>query len=223
MAVGQKRGSRPAGAESPAVRSEDGQQGAACVDAVLMRVARGDAEAFAGVYDQVADAVHGLVRRIVGNRSRAEQVTAEAMVEVWRSAPRFSPAEGSGTDWIMAVARRRAVSHAAAAGDGRAAGLRPAGAAGAAAERAAESPLEHRCLASMPGPQRDAVLLACCSYTWRQVADRAGIPVGRLREGLPGAGQPPGIPAGAPRAFPRAAPGLGERGRQMPGKEGRRA
>jgi RNA polymerase sigma-70 factor, ECF subfamily len=169
MAVGHKRGSRPAGAESQAVHGKDGRPGAASVDGLLARVAHGDAEAFAGIYDQVADAVYDLVRRIVGDQSRAGQVTAEALLEVWRSASRFNPAQGGGTDWVMAVARRRAVSHA-----------------GAAAERAAGSLPAPRCLASMPEPQREAVLLACCGYTWRQVADLAGVPVERLREGLPG-------------------------------------
>jgi RNA polymerase sigma-70 factor (ECF subfamily) len=110
MAVGQKRGSRPAGAESPAVRGGDGQPVAVSVDGLLARVAHGDAEAFAAVYDQVVDAVHGLMRRIVGDQSRAEHLTAVALVQVWRSASLFSPAEGSGTDWVMPVARRRAMS-----------------------------------------------------------------------------------------------------------------
>jgi RNA polymerase sigma-70 factor, ECF subfamily len=194
MAVGQKRGSHPAVGESLTVRAEDGRSVAASVDGLLLRVAHGDAEAFAGVYDQVADAVHGLVRRIVGDQSRAEQVTAEALVEVWRSASRFSPAQGSGTDWIMAVARRRAMSHAGAAGNGRTAGR---GAAVAAAEPAEGSLLAHRCLASMPGPQREATLLAYCGYTWRQVADLARVPAERLREGSLGAGQPSGIAGGS--------------------------
>jgi RNA polymerase sigma-70 factor, ECF subfamily len=185
MAVGQKRGSRPAGAESATVRGEDGQPGAASVDGLLVRVADGDADAFAGVYDQVADAVHGLARRIVGDQSRAEQVTAEVLVEVWRSASRFSPAQGSGTDWVMAIARRRALSPPGAAGNGRSPGLRPSGAAGAVAEQADGSLLADRCLASMPGPRRDAVLLAFSGFTWRQVADLAGVPAERLREGSP--------------------------------------
>jgi DNA-directed RNA polymerase specialized sigma24 family protein len=163
MAVRQKRGSRLAGGVSATVRGEDGQPVAASVDGLLARVAHGDAEAFAALYDQVADAVHGLMSRIVGDQSRAEQLTADALVEVWRSASQFSPAESSGTGWVMAVARRRA-----------------------AAERAAGSQPADRCLASMPGPQREAVLLAYCGYTWRQAADRAGVPPERLREGSPG-------------------------------------
>ena len=92
MAVEQKQGSPPAGAaatESPAVRGTDG---------LLRRVARGDAKAFAIVCDQVCGAVYGLVGRIVGDQSRAEQVAAEVLMEVWRSASHFSPAEGSGIE-----------------------------------------------------------------------------------------------------------------------------
>jgi RNA polymerase sigma-70 factor (ECF subfamily) len=162
-----------------------GRPGAAGVDGLLPRVARGDAEAFAGVCDQVAGAVYGLVHRIVGDQSRAEQVASEALVEVWRSAARFSPAEGSGVSWVMTVARRHAMSHAAVAGDDHAAGPRPPG---TGAERAAADLLAHRGLASLTGPQREAVLLASCGYTRQQAADLAGVPAvtlaGRLREGL---------------------------------------
>jgi anti-anti-sigma factor len=68
IAAGQKRGSRPAATEPPAERGEGGRPGAAAADGFLPLVAHGDAEAFAGVYDQVAGAVYGLVRRIVGAR-----------------------------------------------------------------------------------------------------------------------------------------------------------
>jgi len=177
MAVRQKRRSRPAGTESPAVPGAGGWPAAAAVDSLLPRVARGDAEAFAGVYDQVAGAVYGLAYRIVGEQSRAEQVTAEVLTEVWRSASRFRPAEGGGLNWIMTMARRRAGSHA-----------------GLAAEETAGSLLAHPGAASLPAPQREAVLLAWCGHTWRQVADLVGVPAGTaaelLRAGLLGLSGP---------------------------------
>lgn len=194
MAVGQKRGSRPGSTESPAARSADGGSPAAAIDGLLLRVASEDAEAFADVYDLVAGAVYGLASRITRDQSRAEQVAAEVLLEVWRSASWFSPAEGSGLNWIMTIARRRAMSHAAAgdshpAGPGPA-GLGPAGAANVMAERDAESLLAHRGLASLPGPEREAVLLACCGYTWQQAADLVGVRpstmAARLRDGLLG-------------------------------------
>ncbi len=200
-AAGRKRDSRLAGPEPPTVRGDDGQPGPAPVDGLLLRVARGDAEAFAIVYDLVAGVVYSLALRVVGDQPRAEQVAAEVLAEVWRSAPRFRPAEGSGLSWVMTMTRRRALGHDnGAAGDDRTAGLGPSGAAGP--ERAAGSLPEHPGLASLPGPQREAVLLASCGYTLRQVADLAGVPArtaaGRLREGLLGLSSPPEMLAGAP-------------------------
>jgi RNA polymerase sigma-70 factor (ECF subfamily) len=184
MAVGQKRTSRRADTESPAGR-EDGQAGVAGLDGLLLRVARGDAEAFAGVWDQVSGAVYGLVSLIVGDQARAEQVAAEVLAEVRCSASRFSPAEGSGLSWIMTTARRRAMSHAGTADDGGTTGSGPAG---ALANRATQDLLAHQGLASLPGPQREAVLLASCGYTYRKIADLLGVPVGTaagwLRDGL---------------------------------------
>jgi RNA polymerase sigma-70 factor, ECF subfamily len=206
------RRSRQAGTESPAVRNDDGRPAATDLDHLLPRVARGDTEAFASVCDQISGAVYGLIRRIVGDQSRAEQTTAEVLVEVWRSASRFSPGEGSGLEWVMTMARR-------AAG-------KPSGAVGVAAERAAavaagpapENLLTHRGLASLPGPQREALLLACSGYTWRQVADLLGVPAGtvaeRLRAGLLGLGRNPEHAPGS------AAPGPA--GYVLPGAAGRR-
>ena len=76
MAVGQKRNPRPAGTEPAAGRDEGGQPAAPVLDALLPRVARGDTEAFRAVCDQVSGAVYGLVRRIIKDQSRAEQVAA---------------------------------------------------------------------------------------------------------------------------------------------------
>jgi RNA polymerase sigma-70 factor, ECF subfamily len=179
MAVGHKRALRP----------PDGPD-ATTIDGLLARVGRGDASAFASVCDQVSGAVCGLVRRIVWDQSRADQVAAEALVEVWRSASRFSPAEGSGLSWVMTIARRRALRQAGAAADGRAAMAATLARAGVAPERAAASLVAHRGLSSLPGPQREAVLLACCGCTWLEMADLTGVPAAtaaeRLRDGLRG-------------------------------------
>jgi RNA polymerase sigma-70 factor (ECF subfamily) len=187
------RGSRRIGTQSPAVRDEDDRPAGPALDGLLPRVARGDTEAFASLCDQVSGAVYGLVRRIVGDQTRAEQVTADVLVEVWRSASRFSPAEGSGLEWVMTMARRAAGRRSSGPARGPAepaAGMAAADelAAGMAAGPTAGGLLAHRGLAHLPGPQREAVLLACCGYTWRQVADLLGIPAEtaaeRLRDGL---------------------------------------
>jgi RNA polymerase sigma-70 factor (ECF subfamily) len=196
MAAGHERRSPPEDVAPPAVRAEGRQQGALSTDGLLRRVARGDAAAFARVCDEVSGAVYGLVSLIVADPAQAEQVASDVLIEVWRSAPRFDPAENSGLSWIMTMARRRAISQAAASGPP--AGSEPGAAAGAA-ERAAGSLLAHRGLAVLPAQQRTAVSLACCGYTGRQVAELAGVPAATaavwLRDGLLGLSSCPDYPA----------------------------
>ena len=182
MAAGPEGRSLPGDGAPPAARDEGRQPGAFTTDGLLRRVARGDAAAFAAVCDEVSGAVYGLISRIVPDPGQAERVAAEVLVEVWRSAPRFNPAESSGLSWIMTMARHRALRQAAATGDGLPAGLEASGTGGA--ERAAGSLLAHRGLASLPEPQRAAVLLAYCGYTWRQVAELAGVPAATVAEWL---------------------------------------
>lgn len=79
------------------------------VDTLLSRVARGDSKAFDHLYDEVAPAVFGLARRVVRDPARAEDVTQEVFLEVWRKAARFDRKLGKGKTWIMTIAHRRAV------------------------------------------------------------------------------------------------------------------
>jgi RNA polymerase sigma-70 factor, ECF subfamily len=79
------------------------------VDALLGRVARGDSAAFDRLYDEVAAPVYGLARRVVRDPARAEDVTQEVFLEVWRKAPSFDEGRGSAKTWIMTIAHRRAV------------------------------------------------------------------------------------------------------------------
>jgi RNA polymerase sigma-70 factor, ECF subfamily len=79
------------------------------VDALLGRVARGDSAAFDRLYDEVAGPVYGLARRVVRDPARAEDVTQEVFLEVWRQAPRFDRSLGKAKTWIMMIAHRRAV------------------------------------------------------------------------------------------------------------------
>jgi RNA polymerase sigma-70 factor, ECF subfamily len=166
------------------------------MDRLLFQVARGDSDAFAAVYDQVAATVYSLVLRIVGDPARSQQVTGDVLTEVWRTASRFSPADGSGMSWIVAIAQRHAVGDVRAkraeGGRKRArrpqltqvvqevserAGLNRPGAPGAG-------------LASLPEPQRQALLLACYGgYTQAQVARLLKVPARTvaawIRDSLP--------------------------------------
>ncbi|GAA1919370.1 ECF RNA polymerase sigma factor SigK [Nocardioides marmoribigeumensis] len=79
------------------------------VSELLGRVARGDSEAFAGLYDALNGSVYGLARRVVRDPERAEDVAQEVFLEVWRKAPTYESSKGTAKTWILTIAHRRAV------------------------------------------------------------------------------------------------------------------
>jgi RNA polymerase sigma-70 factor (ECF subfamily) len=183
------------------------------VDRLLARVARGDRDAFAAVYDQVAGPVYGLVHQLVGDPARSEQVTGDVLTEVWRTASKFSPADGSGISWIMTIARRRAVGHLRTTRKpaGRRArrpdlaqivqdiseragldrpGTPKAGPPDGPGNPEAGLSDEAAGLAALPEPQRQALVLVCYGgYGQAQAATLLGVPAGTvagwIRDGLP--------------------------------------
>ena len=78
-------------------------------DTLLPKVARGDSRAFEDLYDVLSASVYGVARRVVRDPSRAEDVTQDVFLEVWRKAPSFDEGRGSAKTWIMTIAHRRAV------------------------------------------------------------------------------------------------------------------
>jgi RNA polymerase sigma-70 factor (ECF subfamily) len=167
------------------------------LEAVLGQVARGDEAAFDRLYRRVAGMVFGIARRVVRDPAQSEEVAQEVLVEVWRTATRFDPARGTALTWILTMAHRRAVdrvrsAQAAANRDERVGELERAPAFDEVAELV-EAKLEReevrRALATLTDLQRQAVVLAYYGgYTYREVAELLGVPLGtvktRLRDGL---------------------------------------
>ena len=164
---------------------------------LLRRVARGDEAAFTALYDAVAPRVYGMALRVVRDPATAEEVSQEALIEVWRNAARFDPARGSALSWLLTIAHRRAVDRVRSA---RAAGEREQREARRAHHPAfdqvteeVEAGLERewvrRCLDRLTALQRQSVTLAYYEgYTYREVAERLSLPLGtvktRMRDGL---------------------------------------
>lgn len=84
-------------------------QGPPDVDDLMRRASRGDSQAFEALYDELSPAVYGLARRVVRDPARAEDVTQEVFLDVWRKATRFDVERGKAKTWVMTIAHRRAV------------------------------------------------------------------------------------------------------------------
>jgi RNA polymerase sigma-70 factor (ECF subfamily) len=165
------------------------------IDALVGRVARGDAQAFDHLYDEISAAVYGLATRVVRDPSRAEDVTQEVFLDVWRKAARFDRRQGKARTWIMTIAHRRAVdavrrSEAQRRQDHQAAPDEfthdePADAVIAAEERDAV----RNCLGTLTELQLESVRLAYFNgYTYNEVASLLDKPLPtiktRMRDGL---------------------------------------
>lgn len=165
------------------------------VDLLVGKVARGDAQAFDQLYDELSASVYGLARRVVRDPARAEDVTQEVFLEVWRKAARFDRALGKGKTWVMTIAHRRAVdavrrNEAAKRSDQQGAPDEvshdePADAVIAAEEHGAV----RECLDTLTDLQLESVRLAYFNgYTYNEVATLLEKPLPtiktRMRDGL---------------------------------------
>ncbi|MGW7369572.1 ECF RNA polymerase sigma factor SigK [Streptomyces sp. NPDC054841] len=167
------------------------------LDELMVRVGRGDQDAFVPVYERVSGPVLGLVRRVLRDPAQSEEVTQDVLVEVWRTAGRFRPEQGSALTWVLTLAHRRAVDRvrsAQARGEReRRVALLESGPPFDEVVEQVETSLERqqvrRCLQSLTDLQRESVVLAFYhGLTYREVADCLSQPLGtvkaRMRDGL---------------------------------------
>ncbi|MEU3059716.1 ECF RNA polymerase sigma factor SigK [Streptomyces subrutilus] len=165
---------------------------------VLGRVAEGDEAAFSDLYEALSGSVLGVALSVLRDRSQAEEVAQEVLVEVWRSAGRYRADLGSVRTWVLMIAHRRAVdrvrsAQAATERERRAARLEAAlpefDEVSEAVEDREERDRVRRCLGSLTEIQRRSVALAYYQgLTCREVSETLSVPLGtvktRLRDGL---------------------------------------
>ena len=92
-------------------RTEDESQLAApdSAEELLQRIATGDRDAFAELYDRTAPRIFGLVKRLLRDHSQSEEVTQEVYLEIWQNATRYDVSKGNAIAWMLTMAHRRAV------------------------------------------------------------------------------------------------------------------
>jgi RNA polymerase sigma-70 factor (ECF subfamily) len=77
--------------------------------ALVLRLAEGDEQALAQLYDSTNRIVYGLALRILGDPSSAEDVTMEVYLQVWRTAKSYDPRRGTVSSWLVTLVRSRAI------------------------------------------------------------------------------------------------------------------
>jgi len=76
---------------------------------LIERIQLGEQAALGLLYDRILGKVYGLVLRIVGTPSDAEEVTCDVFHQIWRTAKQFDCKRGNPSQWIMVIARSRAL------------------------------------------------------------------------------------------------------------------
>lgn len=78
-------------------------------DELIRRVAAGDREAYAALYDRYAPRVFGLLSRLLRNQSDIDDVFQDVFWQVWAQAGRFDPSRGRPDVWVLLLTRSRAM------------------------------------------------------------------------------------------------------------------
>lgn len=161
-------------------------------EALLARVGEGDEAAFAEFYDRYAGRVFGLLHRMTGARSEAEDLLQKTFLQIWRQASTYDSARSSPSVWVILLARSRAADQlrrrrefAGPCPSAESAMHEPS----AELERRETALLAQTALARLPEEQQAAIRLAFFrGMTHEQIAASQSIPLGtvktRIRRGM---------------------------------------
>lgn len=81
---------------------------AADLDAIK-RLAAGDADALALLYDRHSRLVYSLAFRVLGDTLEAEEVVQDVFAQAWRQASRYDTSRGAVVAWLLMMTRSRAI------------------------------------------------------------------------------------------------------------------
>jgi RNA polymerase sigma-70 factor, ECF subfamily len=157
---------------------------------LLSAIADGDRQAVRALYERYSRILLGLLLRILGDRSEAEDVLQEVFLQIWKKAGDFDERRGRALHWLATIARNRALDRRSTLESRR----RLAGSATPSAPEeesldpadeantAEEAHHLHRALAELPEAQRKVLLLAYFDgLSQSEIADRLGAPLGTVK------------------------------------------
>ena len=176
-------------------RTEDERSWAALV----VQIAEGNEDALTEFYDNTNRMVYGLVLRILGESSSAEDVMLDVYLQVWRTACSFDPARGKVASWLISMTRSRAIDLLRSRRARRVDFEKsldeisnPHDVGGGPEQlsiQTSQATFIQKSLAELPADQRHAIELAYFSgLTHSEIAAHTGLPLGtvktRIRSGI---------------------------------------
>jgi RNA polymerase sigma-70 factor (ECF subfamily) len=170
-------------------------------DRLLRRVAQGDRDAFAALYDRFSRPLYATALRVVNDAAEAQDIVHDTFVTLWEKAATFETGRGTAFAWAMTLVRNRAIDRVRMRR--RRAELLTASApadlgydensSGPVADDSAalgdEATAVRAAVATLPPDQKRALELAFFSgLTQQQIAEKLSEPLGtvkaRIRRGL---------------------------------------
>ena len=171
--------------------TEESGKGSAAERSLARRLRAGDEQALADLYDGYSRFVFGLALRVIGDRAAAEDITQDVFVGLWTQPDRFDPDRGSLRAFLATLAHRRSVDLIRGEESRRRRESRTsaeptfASAIDDVALQSVTAGTVRDAVASLPINQRQALELAYFDgCTYRQVAERLGIPEGTAKSRL---------------------------------------
>jgi RNA polymerase sigma-70 factor, ECF subfamily len=93
----------------PAKKSpQDDERNAADAE-LVRRIATGDRDALAGLYDRHSRPLYSTALRILNDPAEAQDVVHDAFITLWKKSVEFQPERGTAFGWAVTLVRNRAI------------------------------------------------------------------------------------------------------------------
>ncbi|TMF93937.1 MAG: sigma-70 family RNA polymerase sigma factor [Chloroflexi bacterium] len=158
---------------------------------LAVRLAAGNHEALAELYDRYAGLAYGVAIRVLGDPGRAEDAVQDAFMNIWNRAASFDTNRGSLRAWLLTSVRNRCIDYLRGRGahERQERELQPEAAYALSASdpwRDVALSLERTAVrdavASLPQEQRQVVEMAYFGgYTHTEIAEMARLPLGTVK------------------------------------------
>jgi len=160
---------------------------------LMHRVASGDDQAVAELYDRFGSLVYKVARQFLPSQVEAEDAVQEVFVRLWQTADRYDPRRAKLVTWVMLIARRHlidrirrsAVRPGASAFEGDVASQAPDNVPDRQSLDDERSVKLRRRIAELPELQRIVIERAYLQgYTLREVSEQLNAPLGTVKSAL---------------------------------------